>query len=128
MSLIKICFRKDVLEVYQQHLQVTNMLSYYGSNNKLRDGNGKFVAEGHEFSWNGEILFSYDVCANCEAHALLLAYQVININAIYYHYYLSNLLLFRLLTYVLQYAEFILFYFKILIRLLSCSFLCFFVY
>ena len=26
----------------------------------------------HMFSYNGDIIHSYDVCANCEAHAILL--------------------------------------------------------
>lgn len=41
--------------------------------NKLRDTEDSYVESGHSFSFNREILFSYDVCGSCEAHALLFA-------------------------------------------------------
>lgn len=50
-------------EGYQQHQ----------SNNKLRDAADKYVDEGHCFSFNSDILFSYDICGPCEAHAILLS-------------------------------------------------------
>jgi hypothetical protein len=50
-------------------------LSQHKSNNKLRDIESSLVDEGHAFSWNAEILFSFDVCGHCEAHALLIVLQ-----------------------------------------------------
>lgn len=32
------------------------------------------------FSYNGDIIHSYDVCANCEAHAILLGVSKLNID------------------------------------------------
>ena len=52
-------------EGYKQHV----------SNNKLRDSDEKFSNEGHCFSFNTEIMFSYDICGNCEAHAMLFAIE-----------------------------------------------------
>lgn len=48
-------------------------LRKHASLNKLREVEDKFVTDGHAFSMNGEILYSYDVCGGCEAHALLYA-------------------------------------------------------
>lgn len=45
------------------------------SNNKLRDSAEKFNKEGHCFSFNTEIMYSYDICGNCEAHAMLFAIE-----------------------------------------------------
>lgn len=47
--------------------------SQHNSDNKLRDSEEKFSREGHCFSFNGEIMYSYDICGNCEAHAMLFA-------------------------------------------------------
>ena len=30
------------------------------------------VADGHDFSFNRELLLTYDVCGSCEAHAILI--------------------------------------------------------
>ena len=38
----------------------------------MRDTSNELVDDGHAFSWNGDILFSFDVCGHCEAHALLV--------------------------------------------------------
>ena len=43
------------------------------SNNKLRDAADEYVDGGHAFSFNSDMLFTYDVCSPCEAHAILLA-------------------------------------------------------
>ena len=51
------------LEGYTQHR----------SKNKLRDAADKYVDAGHAFSFNSDMLFSYDVCSPCEAHAILLS-------------------------------------------------------
>lgn len=41
--------------------------------NKLREVEEKYVEAGHMFSFNREILMSYDVCGACEAHAMLVS-------------------------------------------------------
>ena len=46
-----------------------------GSSNHLRDTEDKYGSEGHSFSINREILYSYDLCGACEAHAILLDVQ-----------------------------------------------------
>lgn len=51
-------------------------LNQHKSNNKLRDTESELVDEGHAFSWNSEILYSFDVCAHCEAHALWMTTQL----------------------------------------------------
>lgn len=43
----------------------------HASENKLRDVEEKYLENGHIFSFNREILCSFDVCGSCEAHALL---------------------------------------------------------
>lgn len=48
-----------------------DQLKPHPAKNKLRDVDEKFVEGGHVFSFNIEILGSFDVCGNCEAHALL---------------------------------------------------------
>ncbi len=50
-------------------------LPLHPSNNKLRDVEQKYAEHGHMFSFNKEILGSFDVCGSCEAHALLLGFQ-----------------------------------------------------
>lgn len=45
------------------------------SNNKLRDVEQKYAENGHMFSYNKEILGSFDICGSCEAHALLLGIE-----------------------------------------------------
>lgn len=45
------------------------------SNNKLRDVEQKYAEGGHMFSFNKEILGSFDVCGSCEAHALLMGME-----------------------------------------------------
>ncbi len=42
------------------------------SQNKLRDVEEKYSENGHIFSFNREIICSFDVCGGCEAHALML--------------------------------------------------------
>ncbi len=50
-------------------------LSRHISKNKLRETEDKYNDEGHQLSFNKEILFSYDLCGACEAHAILIGYQ-----------------------------------------------------
>ncbi len=44
--------------------------------NKLRDVEMEYVSDGHAFSLNGELLYSFDVCGSCESHAFLLALKM----------------------------------------------------
>ena len=72
----EVCDTPEYLERYRAHLNLNGTgLPQDISNNKLRDSNDKYVDGGHMFSFNKIILFSYDVCGSCEAHALLLGYK-----------------------------------------------------
>lgn len=51
-------------------------LPQHTSQNKLRDVEEKYADEGHMFSFNREILMSFDVCGPCEAHAMLLSIKL----------------------------------------------------
>lgn len=44
----------------------------HSSNNKLRDVEEKYAENGHIFSFNREIICSFDICGSCEAHAILI--------------------------------------------------------
>ena len=48
----------------------------HSSQNKLRDVEEKYVEQGHMFSFNREIIMSFDVCGSCEAHAMLLSVKL----------------------------------------------------
>ena len=47
----------------------------HSSNNRLRDAADEYTEKGHIFSFNSDIMFSYDICGNCEAHGILLAIE-----------------------------------------------------
>ena len=66
------CLSDEYLRRYQTYL-VAQGLHSHPSGNKLRDVEDRFSDGGHEFSFNREILYSFDVCGHCEAHAILLA-------------------------------------------------------
>ena len=51
-------------------------LPLHESQNKLRDVEEIYVEKGHLFALNREILGSFDVCGNCEAHALLFGLEL----------------------------------------------------
>lgn len=51
-------------------------LPQHPSHNKLREVEEKYVQHGHMFSFNREILLSFDVCGPCEAHAMLLSIEL----------------------------------------------------
>ena len=61
-----------VLKKYQTCIQ---KMGYWphpsGTVNHLRDTEDKYGREGHAFSLNKEIMYTYDVCGNCEAHAMM---------------------------------------------------------
>jgi hypothetical protein len=63
---------EEYLILYRDKLQSEGYLQHT-SNNKLRDSDEKFNRNGHCFSFNGEIMYSYDICGSCEAHAMLFA-------------------------------------------------------
>jgi hypothetical protein len=69
-----ICFNDDYLIHYRDMLRDIGLPSH-PSDNKLRDVEQKYVDAGHVFSFNRELLCSFDICGNCEAHAMLLAYE-----------------------------------------------------
>jgi hypothetical protein len=66
--------RDEHLDHYRRFL-VTKGLTAEPSNNKLRDVEAKYASGGHVFTFNKELLCSYDICSSCEAHALLLSVQ-----------------------------------------------------
>ncbi len=51
-------------------------LKKHPGNNKLREVETLFVDNDYDFSFNKEIVYSFDVCGNCEAHAILLAMKL----------------------------------------------------
>lgn len=50
-------------------------LPQHPSDNKLRDVEAIYVEQGHVYSFNREMLCSFDVCGACEAHAMLLGWK-----------------------------------------------------
>ena len=68
----KLCLTDEYLERYRQMISGQGHQKHQ-SNNKLRDTADEYVDKGHCFSFNSDILFSYDICGPCEAHALLWA-------------------------------------------------------
>lgn len=65
----------DYLEIYKKHLE-SEGLSLHIIANRLRDSEDKYHEDGHIFSYSREILYSYDVCGSCEAHALQLGLRL----------------------------------------------------
>jgi hypothetical protein len=72
----ELCDSEEYLQRYRKFLE-SRGLPLDVSLNKLRDGHDKYADAGHMFAFNKVILFSYDVCGSCEAHAILLAYSQI---------------------------------------------------
>jgi hypothetical protein len=70
----QICLDDEYLLHYRNMIKQTGLPSH-PSQNKLRDVEEKYVEGGHMFSFNREILMSFDVCGPCEAHALLLSIE-----------------------------------------------------
>eukprot|EP01036_Dinobryon_divergens_P028958 gene28958-37993_t len=66
----EICSNKERMNVYRQMLQDQGF-TQHPARNKLRDVSNDLANEGHLFSFNKEILGSFDVCGGCEAHALM---------------------------------------------------------
>jgi len=71
----EICHTDLYLEVYKKKLIKEGYHTHF-SDNRLRDAEDRFFDDGHAFSFNRDILYSFDVCGNCEAHAFLLGYNL----------------------------------------------------
>lgn len=41
--------------------------------NHLRDVETEYVADGHSFTLDDHLFYSFDLCGSCEAHAILLS-------------------------------------------------------
>eukprot|EP01031_Cornospumella_fuschlensis_P035706 gene35706-43303_t len=65
------CLDMSRLDAYREQIARHSGLPPHPSQNKLRDLDEAYLA--HIFSFNQEILTSFDLCAPCEAHALLLS-------------------------------------------------------
>eukprot|EP01041_Mallomonas_annulata_P005424 gene5424-10866_t len=72
-----LCLSEEYLERYRTYLEQTAGLPQHGTGgmNRLRDTEDKFAEDGHCFSLNREILYSYDVCGGCEAHGILYSIE-----------------------------------------------------
>jgi hypothetical protein len=68
----EMCLSQEYLEVYRQFLSIQGFERHFAEN-KLRDAADEYSEKGHCFSFNREILYSFDVCGNCEAHAILFS-------------------------------------------------------
>jgi len=72
MNMYQMCMSEEYLERYRAYLNHVGLPQHpTGSVNRLRDTEDVFTEGGHCFAFNRELLFSYDVCGGCEAHALL---------------------------------------------------------
>ena len=68
------CLSDEYLDRYRSKLLKEGYMPHM-SNNKLRDTADKYADGGRVFSFNSDIMFTYDICGNCEAHALLFAVE-----------------------------------------------------
>lgn len=64
-----ICLEPEYLERYRAFIEKQGF-PQHSSENKLRDAEDIYTEQGHAFGYNRDILYSYDVCGNCEAHAI----------------------------------------------------------
>jgi len=71
----EICHTDLYLEVYKRKLIAEGLHEHF-SDNRLRDAEDRFSDNGHAFSFNRDILYSFDVCGNCESHAFLLGIEL----------------------------------------------------
>ena len=69
-----LCLLPEYLERYREFLEKQGF-PQHASENKLRDAEDVFTEQGHAFGYNRDILYSFDVCGNCEAHAILFDIQ-----------------------------------------------------
>lgn len=70
-----LCTNETYLENYRKDL-VSRGFFLHPAENRLRDVDEKFERLGHMFSFNREILGTFDVCGACESHALLLGIKL----------------------------------------------------
>jgi len=77
----QLCLTEEYLVRYRDHIKRRG-LPNDASQNKLRDSADEYADQGHMFSYNNNIIFSYDVCGSCEAHALLLGYRSVSSSAV----------------------------------------------
>lgn len=70
LLLLQVCLDDRYLEHYRRDI-ASKGFPRHPSENKLRDVEEKYSTNGHVFSFNREILCSFDVCGSCEAHAIL---------------------------------------------------------
>ena len=68
----ELCHTELYLAVYKKKLEDEGYDEHF-SDNRLRDAEDLYSDNGHAFSFNRDILYSFDVCGNCESHAFLLA-------------------------------------------------------
>lgn len=66
------CLSEAFLERYRAFLSKQGF-EQHSSENKLRDAEDAYTENGHAFAYNREILYSFDVCGSCEAHAILFS-------------------------------------------------------
>ena len=71
-----LCLQDDYLNRYRDHLASEGFGQHpSGTSNHLRDTEDKYGKEGHSFSLNREIMYSYDICGSCEAHAIMFSIE-----------------------------------------------------
>jgi hypothetical protein len=70
----ELCLTPLYLEVYRYHL-VSHGFFIHQNDNKLRDVDNVYTDNGHAFSYNKDIIYSFDICGNCEAHAILFSIE-----------------------------------------------------
>ena len=76
MRTTAICLSPEYLNKYRDFIAAGGKgLPLDASKNKLRDTNDTYAEGGHMFSYNDNILFSYDICGSCESHAMLMHYK-----------------------------------------------------
>jgi coenzyme F420-reducing hydrogenase alpha subunit len=62
------------LDIYKNYIGSTG-LAVDTMSSKLRDVEEKYTNDNHMFSFNREMLGSFDICGSCEAHALLFGME-----------------------------------------------------
>ena len=72
---MQLCLKSESnLAVYRQMLKSAGLVNH-DNPDKLRDVEDIYTNNNHVFSYNHEMLGSFDICGNCEAHALLFGIE-----------------------------------------------------
>jgi hypothetical protein len=74
LLVVQYCLSDKALAIYKTFL--SSHLQHHNKGNKLRDVPARYVEEGHCFSTGDverELIYSFDVCGGCEAHAIMNA-------------------------------------------------------